>query len=117
MSDGIKSDSGFQPMSDEQHQAAVQEALDVPAERDQLDQLFTDIRLAMDAQREAGYQYGKYIHQDGGDDVQHPIMRQAREKADELRAAMWAKMYDLAPALADAIQVLEVARALESDER
>jgi hypothetical protein len=87
-----------------------------PAGRDQLDELFREIRWALEKQRAAGYQYGKYVHQHGGDDVQHPIMRKAREEADELTAAVWAKLYDLAPAFADAIQVLEVARELDKDD-
>lgn len=74
----------------------------------QLEDLFTELRVALEAQHEAGYQRAKYVWSTRGlDDTLDAAenMLQATAKADELVAGVWRKLYDLAPALADAIQV------------
>lgn len=82
----------------------------------QLDELFTELRLAMDAQREAGYQRAKYIWsvRERDDSAQaSEDMLQATAKADELTASLWAKLYDVAPAFTDALTVLDAVKGLE----
>lgn len=79
----------------------------------QLGELFTRIRLAMDAQRQAGYARGRYIYTAAPTAKDADDMLQAEAKSDELTVQLWRELYDVAPAFTDALQVLEAVKGLE----
>lgn len=77
-----------------------------------LDELFTELREALEAQHQAGYLRGQYTAGATGVGVQASMLG-ATAKADELTASLWRKLYDVAPAFADALTVLDAVRGLE----
>lgn len=89
-------------------------ALPEAAQRTPLDELFDQVRETLAAEHQAGYQSGRYTSNNPHQDVDDYL--QAVAKRDELVTALWRKLHDLAPAFADAVQVLEVARGLDSQE-
>lgn len=71
-----------------------------------MDELATQIRQAIEHSYQAGYLRGQYVgSQASSVELQATMLGQVA-RADELTAAMWTTIYDLAPAFADALQLM-----------
>lgn len=77
----------------------------------QLDELFTELREALEAQHQAGYEKGRYTSNNAHQEPDAAL--QAAAKADHLTGELWSKLYDLAPAFSDALTVLDAVKGLE----
>lgn len=76
------------------------------------DELFTQLREALEAEHQAGYQSGRYTSKNPAQTVDQYLQAVARR--DELVQALWRQLYDLAPAFADALQVQAATIDLEA---
>jgi hypothetical protein len=72
----------------------------------QLDELWT-----LEAQAEAGYQRGRYVSNNPHQEPDEAL--QAAAKADHVTGELWRHLYDVAPAFADALTVLDAVKGLE----
>lgn len=78
-----------------------------------LDELWHAIQQTIAARYAAGKRSGEYHVTPAPTAADATRMLEATANADELEAVMWDKLYTIAPALKDALDVLDAVKGLE----